>query len=81
MIWCGHHFQFQVAKFLWNWKPKFQLSQETEELVANFVGTRAQYFADKTVEYEKRISRGQAPVPKKKGGLSRHNSKRFKNKY
>ena len=54
LIWTGHHLQLQVCKFLNNWKPKFQFNCETEELIANFVGTRAKRFAQKTVTIQKK---------------------------
>ena len=48
IIWTGHHLQVQVCQFLQEWKPKFKLRPEMEEFIANFIGTRARKFAERT---------------------------------
>lgn len=43
-----------MAKFLSSWKPRYEISQDVEILVANFVGTRGKKYAEKTFLVEKK---------------------------
>jgi len=51
---ASHHMQVQAVKFFHDWKPKFKLSEENEQLLVDFVGTRAKRFGEKTVEFQKK---------------------------
>ena len=73
VIWCGHHFQMQVVKKLFYWRPLFPLNPEVENVVVNFVGTRANKFTDQTIVYQKRImQRNQKKKVMGKYGLNRN---------
>lgn len=62
----GHHLQFQACKFLLQWKPKYELSVETEDLLANFVGTRCRRFSERTVTINRKaeVRKGRNKVKK-----------------
>jgi len=51
---ASHHMQMQAAKFLYDWQPKYSLPADTEAILADFVGTRARKFGEKTVEVQKK---------------------------
>ena len=72
VIWCGHHFQMQVVRKLFYWRPMFPLNPEVENLVVNFVGTRANNFTGQTITYQKGIQRNQKKKLKGKYGLNRN---------
>lgn len=45
----------QVAKFLANeWKPKHELPSEVQKVISDYCGTRADRFAKKTIEYNRK---------------------------
>lgn len=54
IVFAGHYLQFQACKFLIKWKPRYQLSPETEDLVASYVGTRCSKFSQKTVNINRK---------------------------
>lgn len=51
---ASHHLQLQTAKFILEWQPKFKLSESTERLLVDFLGTRGKRFGEKTVEIQKK---------------------------
>ena len=51
---AGHHMPVQVCKFLVNWKPRFKLREETENILATYVGTRGKNFAQRTVDIQRK---------------------------
>ncbi len=54
LIGCGHHRQVQVAMFLSEFKPKFELSQEVKKAVSDFLGTRGKKYAKQTIDISKK---------------------------
>jgi len=67
MVYLGYHLQLQVAMFLKEWTPKFQLDQDLRILLEDFVGTRSRKFADKTVQ----IARQESIRERKRRGVKR----------